>query len=149
MHKKKTEEMEADHQEFTRLIRENQAILYDFIKCRILDKSLAQDVLQETLYIAYKKWDQLKEHPNQTGFLIETARYKIQDFNKKTRKLQREIPIEGHEHIEAKDQYGKVELDIVLEMIWTKKIRNVFHGISYEGIKYRKWQSWKIRPRTT
>ena len=32
MHKKKTEEMEADHQEFTRLIRENQAILYDFIK---------------------------------------------------------------------------------------------------------------------
>lgn len=51
MHKKKTEEMEADHQEFTRLIRENQAILYDFIKCRILDKSLAQDVLQETLYI--------------------------------------------------------------------------------------------------
>lgn len=40
MHKKKTEEMEADHQEFTRLIRENQAILYDFIKCRILDKSL-------------------------------------------------------------------------------------------------------------
>ena len=51
MHKKKTEEMEADHQEFTRLIRENQAILYDFIKCRILDKSLAQDVLQETLYM--------------------------------------------------------------------------------------------------
>lgn len=42
MHKKKTEEMEADHQEFTRLIRENQAILYDFIKCRILDKSLAR-----------------------------------------------------------------------------------------------------------
>lgn len=31
MHKKKTEEMEADHQEFTRLICENQAILYDFI----------------------------------------------------------------------------------------------------------------------
>lgn len=49
MHKKKTEEMEADHQEFTRLIRENQAILYDFIKCRILDKSLAQDVLQYCL----------------------------------------------------------------------------------------------------
>ena len=115
MHRKKTEEMEADHQEFNRLIHENQEILYDFIKYRILDKSLAQDVLQETLYIAYKKWDQLKEHPNQAGFLIETSRHKIQEFNRKTRKLQREIPIEGHEHIEAKDQYGKVELDIVLE----------------------------------
>lgn len=51
MHKKKTEEMEADHQEFTRLIRENQAILYDFIKCRILDKSLAQDVYYRRRFI--------------------------------------------------------------------------------------------------
>lgn len=135
MHKKKTEEMEADHQEFTRQIRENQAILYDFIKCRILDKSLAQDVLQETLYIAYKKWDQLKEHPNQTGFLIETARYKIQDFNKKTRKLQREIPIEGHEHIEAKDQYGKVELDIVLENDLDKEDKKRFSRYFVRGYK--------------
>ena len=43
MHKKKTEEMEADHQEFTRLIRENQAILYDFIKCRILEGTSQSD----------------------------------------------------------------------------------------------------------
>ena len=98
-------------------------------------KSLAQDVLQETLYIAYKKWDQLKEHPNQTGFLIETARYKIQDFNKKTRKLQREIPIEGHEHIEAKDQYGKVELDIVLENNLDKEDKKRFSRYFVRGFK--------------
>lgn len=54
MHKKKTEEMEADHQEFTRLIRENQAILYDFIKCRILDKSLAQDVFRRRFILLIK-----------------------------------------------------------------------------------------------
>lgn len=93
MHKKKTEEMEADHQEFTRLIRENQAILYDFIKCRILDKSLAQDVLQETLYIAYKKWDQLK------------------------------------------DQYGKVELDIVLENNLDKEDKKRFSRYFVRGFK--------------
>ncbi len=54
MHKKKTVEMEADHQEFTRLIRENQAILYDFIKCRILDKSLAQDVYRRRFILLIK-----------------------------------------------------------------------------------------------
>lgn len=54
MHKKKTEEMEANHQEFTRLIRENQAILYDFIKCRILDKSLAQDVYRRRFILLIK-----------------------------------------------------------------------------------------------
>lgn len=135
MHKKKTEEMKADHQEFNKLIRENQAVLYDFIRYRILDKTLAQDVLQETFYIAYKKWDQLKEHPNQTGFLIETARYKIQDFNKKIRKLQCEIPIEGHEDIEAKDQYGKIELDILLENDLGKEEQKRFSRFFVRGFK--------------
>ena len=48
---------------------------------------------------------------------------------KKTRKLQREIPIEGHEHIEAKDQYGKVELDIVLENDLDKEDKKRFFTV--------------------
>lgn len=66
MHKNKTEETAADHLEFNEMFRRNEAIVYNFIRYRILDKSLAQDVLQETFYLAYKKWDILKDHPNQT-----------------------------------------------------------------------------------
>ena len=69
MHKNKTEETAADHLEFNEMFRRNEAIVYNFIRYRILDKSLAQDVMQETFYLAYKKWDILKDHPNQTGWL--------------------------------------------------------------------------------
>ena len=88
MHKNKTEETATDHLEFNEMFRRNEAIVYNFIRYRILDKSLAQDVLQETFYLAYKKWDILKDHPNQTGWLLETARYKIQEFNRKIKKLE-------------------------------------------------------------
>lgn len=70
MHKNKTEETAADHLEFNEMFRRNEAIVYNFIRYRILDKSLAQDVMQETFYLAYKKWDILKDHPNQTGWLL-------------------------------------------------------------------------------
>lgn len=55
MHKNKTEETAVDHLEFNEMFRRNEAIVYNFIRYRILDKSLAQDVLQETFYLAYKK----------------------------------------------------------------------------------------------
>lgn len=45
MHKNKTEETAADHLEFNEMFRRNEAIVYNFIRYRILDKSLAQDVL--------------------------------------------------------------------------------------------------------
>ena len=118
MHKNKTEETAADHLEFNEMFRRNETIVYNFIRYRILDKSLAQDVMQETFYLAYKKWDILKDHPNQTGWLLETARHKIQEFNRKIKKLECETSLDDHddyEHVVAKDEYGKAELDMVLE----------------------------------
>lgn len=55
MHKNKTEETAVDHLEFNEMFRRNETIVYNFIRYRILDKSLAQDVMQETFYLAYKK----------------------------------------------------------------------------------------------
>lgn len=110
MHKNKTEETAVDHLEFNEMFRRNEAIVYNFIRYRILDKSLAQDVLQETFYLAYKKWDILKDHPNQTGWLLETARYKIQEFNRKIKKLECETSLDDHddhEYVAAKDEIRK------------------------------------------
>ena len=152
MHKNKTEETAVDHLEFNEMFRRNEAIVYNFIRYRILDKSLAQDVLQETFYLAYKKWDILKDHPNQTGWLLETARHKIQEFNRKIKKLECETSLDDHddhEYVAAKDEYGKAELDMVLKRNWTKKRKRVSRDILWQDIKYRKLQNWRIFPRTT
>lgn len=138
MHKNKTEETAADHLEFNEMFRRNEAIVYNFIRYRILDKSLAQDVLQETFYLAYKKWDILKDHPNQTGWLLETARYKIQEFNRKIKKLECENSLDDHddhEHVVAKDEYGKAELDMVLEAELDEEEKTRFSRYFVAGYK--------------
>lgn len=138
MHKNKTEETAADHLEFNEMFRRNEAIVYNFIRYRILDKSLAQDVMQETFYLAYKKWDILKDHPNQTGWLLETARYKIQEFNRKIKKLECEISLDDHddhEHVVAKDEYGKAELDMVLEAELDEEEKTRFSRYFVAGYK--------------
>lgn len=138
MHKNKTEETAVDHLEFNEMFRRNEAIVYNFIRYRILDKSLAQDVLQETFYLAYKKWDILKDHPNQTGWLLETARYKIQEFNRKIKKLECETSLDDHddhEYVAAKDEYGKAELDMVLETELDEEEKTRFSRYFVAGYK--------------
>lgn len=138
MHKNKTEETAVDHLEFNEMFRRNEAIVYNFIRYRILDKSLAQDVLQETFYLAYKKWDILKDHPNQTGWLLETARYKIQEFNRKIKKLECETSLDDHddhEYVATKDEYGKAELDMVLETELDEEEKTRFSRYFVAGYK--------------
>lgn len=40
-------------------------------------KPLAADIVQDTLMIAYQKADELQTHENPTGWLYQTARYRI------------------------------------------------------------------------
>ena len=49
------EEKTADHQEFDEMYRKNKPEIYKFIRCRVPDREMARDVLQETFYVAYKK----------------------------------------------------------------------------------------------
>lgn len=152
MHKNKTEETAADHLEFNEMFRRNEAIVYNFIRYRILDKSLAQDVLQETFYLAYKKWNILKDHPNQTGWLLETARYKIQEFNRKIKKLECETSLDDHddhEYVAAKDEYGKAELDMVLETELDEEEKTRFSRYFVAGYKISEIAKLENIPRTT
>lgn len=87
MHMQK-EETTGDHQEFDEMYRRTQAEIYKFIRYRVADKELAKDVLQETYYVAYKKWDILCEHSNPMGWLINTAKNKIRELNKSLKKIE-------------------------------------------------------------
>lgn len=90
MHMQK-EETTGDHQEFDEMYRRTQAEIYKFIRYRVADKELAKDVLQETYYVAYKKWDILCEHSNPMGWLINTAKNKIRELNKSLKKIECEV----------------------------------------------------------
>ena len=113
MHMQK-EETTVDHQQFDELYRKTYAEVYKFIRYRVTDRELAQDVLQETFYVAYKKWDKVKELSNPIGWLINTAKNKIRELNKTLKKLECEVALETDEYTVNEDGYEKSELDMVL-----------------------------------
>lgn len=114
MHMQNDEEITVDHQEFDEMYRKTYMEIYKFIRYRIKDKELAEDVMQETFCVAYKKWDIVRELSNPTGWLINTAKNKIREFNKTLKKLECEVALETDEYTVNEDGYGKAELDIIL-----------------------------------
>ena len=108
------EETTVDHQEFDEMYRRNYAEIGKFIRYRVTDRELAKDVLQETFYIAYKKWDTVRDLSNQTGWLINVAKNKIRELNKTLKKLECEVALETDDYMVEEDGYGKSELEIIL-----------------------------------
>jgi RNA polymerase sigma factor (sigma-70 family) len=49
-------------------------LVRNVIHARSQDWGLAEDIANEALAIAYRKWDELVEHPNPVGFVVLTAR---------------------------------------------------------------------------
>ncbi|MDO4292289.1 MAG: sigma-70 family RNA polymerase sigma factor [Eubacteriales bacterium] len=73
----------------------------------------AEDLTQEVFFLAYRKWERLKGHPNIPGFLMVTARNKI----KKWFETQKRVCPDSEEQMDfllgeealAPDDFGLVE----------------------------------------
>lgn len=137
MHMQK-EETTGDHQEFDEMYRRTQAEIYKFIRYRVADKELAKDVLQETYYVAYKKWDILCEHSNPMGWLINTAKNKIRELNKSLKKIECEVDLDADEYTFTEDGYGKSELDLIITSRLRSKIAQNIPDESGIDKKYKK-----------
>lgn len=127
------EETTGDHQEFDEMYRRTQAEIYKFIRYRVADKELAKDVLQETYYVAYKKWDILCEHSNPMGWLINTAKNKIRELNKSLKKIECEVGLDADEYTFTEDGYGKSELDLIITKGLTEEEKNRFYKYFLHG----------------
>lgn len=149
MHMQNDEEITVDHQEFDEMYRKTYMEIYKFIRYRIRDKELAEDVMQETFCVAYKKWDIVRELSNPTGWLINTAKNKIREFNKTLKKLECEVALETDEYTVNEDGYGKAELDIILlKGLSEEEKRRFVRDILSVAIRYLRWQNWRRSPRT-
>jgi RNA polymerase sigma factor (sigma-70 family) len=52
----------------------NFRLIRNIVNTRAQDWDLAQEVTDEAMLIAYRKWDELREHPNPVAFVVVTAR---------------------------------------------------------------------------
>jgi RNA polymerase sigma factor (sigma-70 family) len=60
--------------DFDTFYLETYRLVRNIVHARAQDWALAEDVANEALAIAYRKWDDLLEHPNPAGFVVVTAR---------------------------------------------------------------------------
>jgi RNA polymerase sigma-70 factor (ECF subfamily) len=63
------------NQGFEEFYRDHFRLVHNVINARAQDRTLAADVTDQAMMIAYRKWDDLSEHPNPVGFVITTARH--------------------------------------------------------------------------
>src|SRR5690606_18068154 len=64
----------AGARDFDALSLAHYQYVRNVLNARAQDWTLAEDVADEAMAIAYRKWDDLVEHPNPVGFVVVTAR---------------------------------------------------------------------------
>lgn len=102
---------------------------YDHVHYYILrmlryNRAEADDLTQDVFWVAYQKWDMLKDHENIRGFLILTAKNKIKKWVYKQTLLMIDEPEAIERQADAKgskEYYGLVELHSSVEKILSKE----------------------------
>ena len=66
-------------------------LVYRYVRHMIeKDLAAAEDVTQEVFLVAYQKWQEVRRHPNQKGFLLLTAKNKLKKWYEQQGKIQTE-----------------------------------------------------------
>lgn len=56
--------------DFEAFFRENQKTVFRIIRSYVRERDTAQDILMETMYAVYKRWDRVKDFENKTGYTV-------------------------------------------------------------------------------
>ena len=56
---------------------ENYTCIHDYIRRCVRDEATAEDMTQEVFLLVYRKWDELADHPNIVGYMMNAAKFNI------------------------------------------------------------------------
>jgi RNA polymerase sigma-70 factor (ECF subfamily) len=80
-----------DKEFIERLYTENRQIVYSVVSRRLSDKTRIDDVIQDVFFTALSRAADLRVHPNHAGWLVQTAKNIVKQYNHQM-KIAREIP---------------------------------------------------------
>ncbi len=69
-----------DNFDFDRFFKENQNILLKIVNSYLFDIEEAKDIVIETMYLIYKKWERVKNMENSLGYAIRIGVNKAKRF---------------------------------------------------------------------
>lgn len=102
---------------FEKLLTENYTVLERFVKFKVSNKFDAEDIIQDTALIAYRKFDLLKDKSAFKPWLLSIARNRCTDYyREKARRL--DIPLDSlTESSLSVGRYGVAENSVVHETL--------------------------------
>lgn len=109
-------------EQFSKLYNEHYISLYKAVVSVMGRGFWVEDIVQDTFLEAWKKYEQLQNHPDIAGWLFRTARFKIQNFYRKMEHQEllfqeAELPEKGA----AEWGYEIKELELTLSESFTKE----------------------------
>jgi len=120
----KPEDMEK---EIEKIYTEFSDRVFRFVYSIMMDKSVAEDITQETFLEAVRHYQKFSCHPNQKAWLYKVARYKINNHCKKYDRIQYLADEQqGQEPSATEEGYFQVELKELLEKELTKEEQTRF-----------------------
>lgn len=132
MGRKKTERLQRsfssdDEGEFSKLYREYQPFLLRYVSAVVRDKTLAEDIVQETFCEMLDQFEKFRNHPNQRGWLVKTAGYKMREISRKMSSNEL-VPLQEDiiQPIKNDIGYEMKELEIVMSEVFDENEREYF-----------------------
>lgn len=81
----------TESDEFLRLLLENQTRIYAFILGLVGNYSDADDIMQETTSLLWKKFDEFTPGTDFVAWGISVARYKVQNYRQKRQRMRKRV----------------------------------------------------------
>ncbi len=117
----------AEEKEFSRLYQEYRLFLLRYVNAVVKDGSLAEDIVQETFCEALRQFEEFHDHPNQKGWLIKAAYFKMREMSRKMHEGELVLLEEASLQAVKNDiGYEMKELDAVMEGAFDEVEREYF-----------------------
>lgn len=115
-------------EEFDRLYLEYRQKLQRLVLTKIKDPYLAEEVVQEIFYEAWRHYAVVSVHESQEGWLYQTAWYKIKEFMRRIMQCsESSMDAERVEMSVEEEGFDKAELDLMIYEILTPDELLRFH----------------------
>lgn len=126
---------EAKDKFFNELMEKAYDKIYMFVSRGCSDREFVEDVVQETFLEAYRKIDNLRSHPNEMGWLYNTAKNKRMKLGAKRSEFY--LLSEDSEIMEElksdRDDYGEIEIAETIKNSISEKDYEMFRDYYLNG----------------
>lgn len=132
------------HEVIEDLYRQNYRKMMSMVAKDAICYSVAEDIVQDTFYEAIRSWDKLEQHKNPGGWLMETAKFKMKAYRRKMNlKSLREMD-DFEQEIECfKNEYGMVELSMIMDETLSVHEKTLFHMFYMEGYSVKEMAAYE------